>query len=368
MKNNNRYILLNPGPVTLSDRVRQSLLKEDLCHREPEFAELMLDIKTRLVSVYPEAVTNYDAIVLTGSGTCAVEAMLSSLIPTYGKALIVSNGVYGERMAKMVKIHSKNLILVESLWEESMNLQAVEQHLKQDSSITHVVAVHHETTTGRLNDIAKLGEICRSQNVALLLDCVSSFGAESIKFSDWNIEACAATANKCLHGVPGISFVIVKKSVFESRPTFTSGLYLDIYSYHKQQLEGYSPFTQSIQVCYALQEALKELEELGGWQQRQKIYYKRSQTIQHGLRSLGIETLLNPTDYSCILTSYKLPSGYSYKQIHDFLKTEKFVIYAGQGGLEKSIFRISNMGDIQEDDILNLIRCFEKVILKHNLT
>ncbi|MBD2568156.1 2-aminoethylphosphonate aminotransferase [Anabaena lutea] len=364
MKINQRNILLNPGPVTLSDRVRESLLKEDLCHREPEFAQLMLDIKTRLVSVYPEAIANYEAIVLTGSGTCAVEAMLSSLIPKSGKALIVTNGVYGERMAKMVKIHDKNLTVVTSPWEEPMNLQAVEQYLTQDSSFTHVVAVHHETTTGRLNDVAKLGEICRSLNIALLLDCVSSFGAETIKFSDWNLEACAATANKCLHGVPGLSFVLVKKSVFEFRSTAASSLYLDLYSYHKQQLEGYSPFTQSVQVSYALREALKELEDDGGWKSRHNLYQNRSQMIQNGLQSMGIETLLNPVNYSCVLKSYKLSLSYSYEQIHDYLKQSGFIIYAGQGGLEKTIFRIANMGNIQEDDIVNLIQCFKEIFFQ----
>lgn len=361
MNINHRNILLNPGPVTLSERVRQALLKEDLCHREPEFAELMLDIKTRLVSVYPEAIANYEAIVLTGSGTCAVEAMLSSLIPKWGKALIVSNGVYGERMAKMVQIHQKDLAVVASSWEEPMNLQAVEQLLTQDSSFTHVVAVHHETTTGRLNDVAKLGEICRSRNVALLLDCVSSFGAESIKFSDWNLEACAATANKCLHGVPGLSFVLVKKSVFESRPSAASSLYLDIYDYHQQQLKGYSPFTQSVQVSYALQEALKELEDEGGWQARHKVYINRSQTIQKELHLLGIETLLSIANYSCILTSYKLPFGFSYQKIHDQLKKSGFVIYAGQGGLEQTIFRIANMGDIQDSEIYKFIQTLNQL-------
>lgn len=272
MKINHRNILLNPGPVTLSERVRQSLLKEDLCHREPEFAQLMLDIKTRLVSVYPEAIDNYEAIVLTGSGTCAVEAMLSSLIPKSGKALVIANGVYGDRMAQMIETHQKPFTVVTSVWDEPMNFEAVDQYLSQDAGFTHVITVHHETTTGRLNDIHRLGEICKSRNVALLLDCVSSFGAEQIEFSDWNLEACAATANKCLHGVPGLSFVLVKKSVFESRLTAASTLYLDLYGYQKQQLVGYSPFTQSVQVSYALQASLQELEESGGWKSRNELY------------------------------------------------------------------------------------------------
>ncbi|NEP56474.1 MAG: 2-aminoethylphosphonate--pyruvate transaminase [Symploca sp. SIO2G7] len=357
----NRTILLNPGPVTLTERVRRALLREDLCHREPEFAQLTLDIKNRLVRVYPEAANSYEAVLLTGSGTCAVEAMLSSLVPQDGKALVVTNGVYGERMAAMVKTHGKSLEVVTSEWHEPMNLIEVENRLTQNPAITHVIAVHHETTTGRLNDVAKLGQICKRANVALLLDCVSSFGAEAIDFAAWNLEACAATANKCLHGVPGISFVLVKQSVFESRASAAGTVYLDLYRYHQEQLKGYSPFTQAVHVSYALQAALQEMEEMDGWTARHRHYSNLAQQIRQSLEKLGIKTLLADQDYSCVLTSFKLPNSHSYQQIHDALKDAGFIIYAGQGGLKNSIFRIANMGDIQPDDTQHLLDCF------HNL-
>lgn len=351
----NRTILLNPGPVTLSDRVRRAMLREDLCHREPEFAELTLEIKAGLRGVYPEAAADYEAILLAGSGTCAVEAMLSSLVPKNGKALVVTNGVYGERMATMVKTHGKAVEVVSSEWHEPMNLAAVENRLSEDREITHVIAVHHETTTGRLNDVAKLGQICKGKNVALLLDCVSSFGAEAIEFGAWNLEACAATANKCLHGVPGLSFVLVDKSVFASRASAAGTVYLDLYGYYQAQKTGFSPFTQPVQVAYSLQEALKEMAEMGGWKGRGDRYTFLSQKIREGLAELGINTLLPKEDYSCVLISYELPSGYSYEQIHDHLKEAGFVIYAGQGGLKNSIFRIANMGDIRDEDLQNLL-------------
>jgi 2-aminoethylphosphonate-pyruvate transaminase len=359
----NRTILLNPGPVTISERVRSAMLRPDLCHREPEFAELTLDVMDRLARVYPEATAAYVPILLTGSGTCAVEAMLSTLISQQGKALVVSNGVYGDRMAAMIKTHGKALEVVASEWIESIDLTEVENRLDRDPGITHVVAVHHETTTGRLNDLAKLGQICKHRNVALLLDCVSSFGAEAIEFTAWNVEACAATANKCLHGVPGISFVIVKQSVFESRPSAAGTVYLDLYRYRKEQVQGYSPFTQAVHVTYALQEALKEMEEMGGWVERHRHYRSLCQNIRQGLLKLGIPTLLSEGDYSCVLTSFKLPSDYTYTQIHDVLKDANFVIYAGQGSLSGTIFRIANMGDIHFDDTERLLACFQQLLL-----
>lgn len=358
----NRTILLNPGPVNITERVRRAMLREDLCHREPEFAQLALDIKARLTKVYPEAAKDYEAILLTGSGTCAVEAMLSTLVPRDGKALVVTNGVYGERMAAMVTAHGKPLEVVTSQWHEPMNLTEVENRITRDATITHVVAVHHETTTGRLNDVAKLGQFCKRKNVALLLDCVSSFGAETIEFDAWNLEACAATANKCLHGVPGLCFVQVKHSVFDSRPSAAGNVYLDLYPYRKEQQQGYSPFTQAVHVSYALHEALIELEELGGWAARLRHYATLSQRIRQGLQEVGIETLLEDSDYCSMLTSFKLPSSHSYEQIHDALKEAGFVIYAGQGGLKKAIFRIANMGDIQLDDVERLLDCFRRLL------
>ncbi|MEC4894051.1 MAG: 2-aminoethylphosphonate--pyruvate transaminase [Oscillatoria sp. PMC 1051.18] len=355
-------ILLNPGPVTLSERVRRALLQEDLCHREPEFAQLTLDIKQHLLNIYSETADNYEAILLTGSGTCAMEAMLSSLIPREGKALVVVNGVYGDRMAKMIQLHGKLVETIISPWERSMDLVAIENHLQQDSTITHVVAVHHETTTGRLNNISQLGQLCQQFKVALLLDCVSSFGAETIDFTGWNIEACAATANKCLHGVPGLSFLLVKSSVFTTRPSAATTLYLDIYRYQKEQIIGYSPFTQAVHVSYALQEALKELAETGGWKARHQHYSLLSQQIRQGLQQLGVKLLLPEQDYSCILTSFILPENITYEKLHQSLKDAGFIIYAGQGNFKDRIFRVANMGDIKSQDIQRFLDCCAELL------
>lgn len=357
----NRTILLNPGPVTLSDRVRQSLLRGDWCHREPEFAELTLDIKRRLVQTYPEAIQEYEAVLLTGSGTCAVEAMLSTLIPQNGKALVVCNGVYGERMAAMITAHGKAIATVTFEWHEPLDLVAIEKHLVHDPAVTHVVAVHHETTTGRLNNIAELGQLCKRQNVALLMDAVSSFGAEAIDFANWNLEACASTANKCLHGGPGLAFVLVKRSIFESRSSAAGSLYLDLHRYYQEQTQGFSPFTQAVQIAFALQEALKELEEMGGWQARHLRYQSLAQSIRWELHRLGFDLLLPESACSVSLTSFKFLPRLSYAQIHDSLKESGFIIYAGQGGLKNAIFRIANMGDIRAEDVDRLLNCFQAI-------
>jgi 2-aminoethylphosphonate-pyruvate transaminase len=354
-------ILLNPGPVTLTERVRLALAREDQCHREPEFAELVLDIRGRLCRVYPEAEANFSAILLTGSGTCAVEAMLASLLPYEGKTLIVANGVYGERMAAMARAHGKTFEVIRGDWVAGLDLAQAERMLREDASITHVAAVHNETTTGRLNNVRALGELCQAYGRSLLLDTVSSFGAETIDFRNQSLEAVAATANKCLHGAPGIAFTLVRKSVLSQRSSQARSLYLDLYRYHHDQQSGYSPFTQAVHVCFGLQEALKELEDMGGIPYRLARYRQLSVAIRGSLRDLGVRALLPETDYCSMISSFLLPAGLTYARIHDKLREAGFVIYAGQGDLARTIFRVANMGDIRDEDLGRLLTAFADV-------
>jgi 2-aminoethylphosphonate-pyruvate transaminase len=363
MAKNNRTILLNPGPVTLSDRVRQSLLRGDWCHREPEFADLTRDINGRLVRVYREMAGKYDSVMLTGSGTCAVEAMIASFAPRDSSTLVLANGVYGERMAKMLAAHGRPHHVVQLAWGDAIDLERVSDELDMRTDITHLAVVHHETTTGRLNDLTELSELCDQHGVRMLLDCVSSFGAETINVDELPVAALAATANKCLHGVPGISFVLARKEVWKDELIPAGSVYLDLAAYYQgQHGEGFSPFTQAVQPAFALREALDELEEEGGWEQRRSIYRRRAGRIAVVLKSLGLETVLPPQDYSCVLWSWRLPNGLSYSDLHTSLKADGFVVYAGQGHLSKEIFRIAHMGDIRNDDLARLEIALRKCI------
>lgn len=345
--------LLNPGPVTLTERVRAALQKPDLCHREPEFFQMQRRIREGLTAVY-DCGPDYASVLMTGSGTAAVEAMVGSLVvPSEKPALVVANGVYGERMAAMLKRHGRHFEVVGSAWTEPMDLEAVAQRIGSSSC---VLAVHHETTTGRLNDLSALGELCRKSGVPLLLDAVSSFGGEEIRFAEWNLLACAATANKCLHGVPGVSFVVARRSALQA-PGHSPALYLDLQNYYTLQEKDGSPFTQAVQACYGLDEALRELADQGGWQARRDLYRQRTHQVEEGLARLGVHTYLSE-GRSSILGSYRLPAGVSYEQLHDILKAAGFVIYAGQGGLSSEMFRIAVMGDLEASDLERLLAAF----------
>lgn len=357
-----RMILLNPGPVTLTQRVRSALGRGDWCHREPEFASLVRSINGHLAAVYQDLAEEYESVLLTGSGTAAVEAMLASFAPEDRTTLVIANGVYGERMARMLAAHRRPYRVLEHPWTERVAVDALERTLEGDAGISHVAVVHHETTTGRLNDLDVIGRVCKARGIELLVDGVSSFGAELLRGRDWNLAAVAGTANKCLHGVPGISFVLGHRSAWAA-PATPGSVYLDLHAYHRMQHgDGFSPFTQAVQVAFALAEALAEHREAGGWPERRALYRARATRVHQVLAGLGVTTLLAPADYSSVLWSYVLPEGRSYAGLHDALKERGFVIYAGQGALSERVFRLAHMGDIGDDDLDRLCAALTAVI------
>jgi 2-aminoethylphosphonate-pyruvate transaminase len=368
-----RSILLNPGPVTLTERVRGALLRDDWCHREVEFAELTQSIDTRLASVYPSASGSedaggaFEAVMLTGSGTAALEAMLVGFAPDDATTLVVANGVYGERIAKILERQGKAMSLVASAWTDPMDLEQVAERLAENPGISHIAVVHHETTTGRLNDLPALARLAREAGCQLLLDAVSSFGAEEIDFDNWPIAAVAATANKCLHAVPGICFVLARCDLWRAGPPKSAGsLYLDPFAYHEaQHSDGYSPFTQSVQAAFALDEALRELADEGGWRARRKLYRERATRIAEELCALGFEPLLPAEVRSCVLAGFRLPAGASYADLHGQLKRDGFVIYAGQGSLASDLCRVANMGDIRESDLTRLFESLRRAMARN---
>ena len=347
-----RSILLNPGPVTLSARVRAALARGDWCHREPEFAQLIQDINARIAAVYPALGSRFQAVTLCTSGTGAVEAMLATFAPADGETLVVANGVYGERMARMLKAQARPHRVLEHGWVQAVDLAAIARALDQSAAISHLAVVHLETTTGRLNDLDAIGGLCRARGITLLLDAVSSFGAERIEGAAWNLGALAATANKCLHGAPGLSFVLAADELWRREPAAAGSLYLDLRLYHAaQQGNGFSPFTLPVQIAFALQEALLEHAEQGGAAARLGTYRERAERVRNALQSAGVTPLLDARATSAVLASWRLPKGRSYESLHDALKALGYVIYAGQGSLGPEIFRIAHMGDIQAQEI-----------------
>ncbi|KUY79574.1 2-aminoethylphosphonate aminotransferase [Burkholderia cepacia] len=348
-------LLLNPGPVTLTERVRRSLLQPDLCHRESEFFDLQDEARARLVAAYELDPAEWAAVLMTGSGTAAVESMIAALVPQDGKLLVIENGVYGERITQIATQYGIAHEVLKHEWMQAPDLAQIAARLDA-GGYSHVAVIHHETTTGRLNDLGAIAEVCRSRGVKLLVDGVSSFGAEAIDFAGGDIDAVAATANKCLHGVPGAAFVIVRRSALAKAASRT--YYLDLGRLAKLQDQRNTPFTPSVHAYYALVEALREFDEAGGWRARHAHYKALADQAQAGLAARGMPLVLPEGESSVVLRAYRLPQGVTYETLHDGLKARGFVIYAGQGGLSKELFRISTMGAIQAADVERLLEGF----------
>lgn len=357
-----RPILLNPGPVSLSDGVRRAVAAADLCHREPEFAALQDRVRGKLTAIYQLENNTWVPVLLGGSGTTAVEAMLTSLLPRNGRLLVLENGVYGERLSRIAEIHGIESQSIRHGWRESWDLERVASALAA-GKFTHVAAVHHETTCGRLNPADRLASLCEMNGAELLLDAVSSFAAELIPFQSPALSACAVTANKCLHGIPGLCFVLLRRTALAGAVAPPRSLTLDLALWAEHQDRQSTPFTPPLNSLLALDQALNELANEGGWRARHAHYHHLAERVALCLAARGVHSWLPATESSCVLRAYKLPQGKSYAEVHAGLKQRGFIVYAGQGELANEMFRISTMGDITEYDIERLLASLEMVFL-----
>ncbi|MCW8926671.1 MAG: 2-aminoethylphosphonate aminotransferase [Xanthomonadales bacterium] len=355
-----RFILLNPGPVSLSEGVRRAATRVDLCHREPEYFEVQDQVIEGLLDVYGCDSGQWAAVLTGGSGTSALEAMMTSLLPAEAHVLVAENGVYGERLSRIAAVYGIRSQALRAQWGEPINLDALDAQLAT-GEFTHVAAVHHETTTGRLNPVAEIAAACSKHGVSLLLDAVSSFGAEAIPFEEPSLMAMAATANKCLHGIPGLAMVLCRREALQQEIE-PRGLSLHLPGWAEHQARQSTPFTPAVNAVLALAQALAELRQQGGWRARRARYMELAARVADTCRELGIAEWIPAGESSCVLRSYHLPVDLGYDELHDGLKQQGFIIYAGQGDLASKLFRISTMGEISDRDMARLEQALKTVI------
>ena len=350
-----KTILLNPGPVNVSARVREALNGPDICHREPEYFDLQDTIRTRLLHVFDAPAEQFTSVVLTGSGTAMVEAMISSGVSAAGRLLVVQNGVYGERIARMASLHGIAHDVLDSEWSERPSLDIIRKRL-HEGGYEALAVVYHETTTGLLNDLPAIATLCRSTGVRLLVDAVSALAGEPFSFREWQPDAVACTANKCVQGLPGLSFGILGREFMRAMGGFPErSLYLHVPRHHDEQERRSTPFTPAVQIGYALRAALDELAE-ETVARRIARYRLASSIVREGLESLGFTLLLPTALRSTTMTAVRLPRGIRYEELHDRLRQQGFVIYAGQGALAATLFRVATMGDVSESDYRRFVQ------------
>ncbi|MBM4267347.1 MAG: aminotransferase class V-fold PLP-dependent enzyme [Deltaproteobacteria bacterium] len=354
-------ILLNPGPVNVSPRVTAALARGDLCHREPEFSDLLDSVCTKLVRAFaPDA--DWVAVPLTGSGTLALEAAVSSAVTPGRKLLVVVNGVYGERIREMAEAHAIEVVSLACAWTERPDPQAIARALAADPAIEVVALVHHETTTGLVNPVQEVGRVVRDAGRVLLVDSISGLAGDPIELDAWGVGICVGVANKCVQGLPGIGFVLARRSEMERMAALPQRtVYLHLPRHHAAHARRSVAFTAAVQILYALDEALSELlEETVA--ARVERYARAAGQLRAGFEALGLEMLLPEPLRSSSITSLRLPGGVVYETLHDRLKAEGFVIYEGQGALGREIFRVANMGALQRSDFERFLGALARAI------
>jgi 2-aminoethylphosphonate-pyruvate transaminase len=346
-----RGILLNPGPATTSARVKSALIVEDICPREKSFGDLFRKVRRDAVELIHGG-ADYTSILLTSSGTGAMEACLGSAVPAGKKVLVLENGAYGKRMKEICKALGVDFLALDAAWGDPIDLLAVESMLKENKEEVGALAfIHHETTVGILNPLAELCEIARNFSLVTIVDAMSSYAGIPIDLRKTPVDYLLSSSNKCIQGMAGIGIVIAKKTRLEeiSRQPYR-GYYFNLAkNFEAQEKYGESWFTPPAQVVYALHEAFAEIREEGP-ESRYARYQALYRQMLVGMRALGFKTLVADEHHSGILTAFIEPNGFDFTAYHAFLFERGITVYPGKGAKEKT-FRISNLGDLQPSDI-----------------
>ena len=346
-----RNILLNPGPGTTSDAVKNAMVVPDICPREEEFCLLMESIKQDLPKIV-NADDDYTSTLFASSGTGAVEAAITSAVPHDGKLLVIDNGAYGARMVEIVRRYKIDHIVYKIAYGDYPDVHEIEKMFLNEKPTTLAV-VDHETTTGMRNPVQELCDLAHQNGSEIIVDCMSSFAGAPIDLQKWQAEYIVSSSNKCIEGMAGLSFVIFKKSLLEKIKHHARSFYFDLYAqYQGFHNTGQMQFTPPVQIVYALRKAIDLFFEETA-QGRIARYRENYTVLKEETLKLGFQLLLEDKYQSGILLAVKEPANkeYDFKQMHDYMYQRGVTIYPGKGAKEKT-FRLSVLGNLYTADIL----------------
>lgn len=356
-------LLFTPGPLSTSETVKQAMLR-DLGSRDGEFLTLIKNIRHRLLELGQVADGSYEAVLMQGSGTFAIESVLSSFIPRNGRLLVAINGAYGHRMAKIAAV--LDIACETIIFEEAtpVHVERVRQTLAENPTITHVGTVHCETSTGILNPVDELGRAVRESGRIFIVDAMSSFGGIPIDIAGNYIDFLVSSANKCIQGVPGFAFVIASRDLMQAAEGCARSVSLNLLAQWKGlESDGQFRFTPPTHALLAFGQALEELEQEGGIQVRASRYAANQKVLIEGMSKLGFDAYLAPQHQSYIITSFRYPKspGFDFSVFYRRLSELGFVIYPGKVS-DADCFRIGTIGHLFPEDISNLLGAIERVL------
>src|SRR5712692_1428652 len=361
-------LLLTPGPLTTAPATRAAM-QRDWGSRDGAFIALNRSIRDRLVALAGGA-GSHVCVPLQGSGTFAVEAMLGTFVPRDGKLLIVINGAYGHRMVRMCRAMAREFATYETAEDTPPDPARIDALLAADAAITHVAAVHCETTSGILNPLAEIAATVAGRGRKLLIDSMSGFGALPVDARALAFDALAASEHKCLEGVPGMAFVIARKEALEccagNAPTLSFDL-LD--QFQAMEKTAQWRFTPPTHVIAALGAALDAHAAEGGVGERGARYRSNRRILVDGMRKLGFETLLPDALQAPIIVTFHMPADprFRFESFYDSLRDKGFVIYPGKLTVADS-FRIGCIGQLHEADMRGALAAIAETLAEMGVT
>ncbi len=341
--------LLTPGPLTTSLAVKRAMLR-DWGSWDDDFRAMTKTLRAKLIAMMGPGGEAFDCVPMQGSGTFAVESALGTLIPREAKTLVLANGAYGMRAALTLKYLGREHVVLDKgdyLPPRGAEVAAI---LAADPAISHVVAVHCETSSGILNPLAEISDAVEAAGRKLLVDAMSSFGAIPVEPAQMRYEALVSSANKCIEGVPGFGFLLARKEALEAAKGIAQSLSLDAHAqWQTMNATGQWRFTPPTHTVAAFLEALRAHEAEGGVAGRGARYARNRDVVVAGMRDLGFETLLADRWLSPIIVTFFCPAdpAFSFARFYDLMKARGFIIYPGKLTRVDS-FRIGCIGQLDE--------------------
>ena len=356
-------LLLTPGPLTTSRAVK-SVMVHDWGSRDANFLAINREVLDRLPDIV-HGCGDYVTVPMQGSGTFAVEAMLTTFVPASGKVLVLINGSYGQRARRILEIAKRDLTVHETAEDTPPDLSKVEALLAGDTAITHVFMIHCETTSGILNPVREVAAIAAKHGRRFLLDSMSAFGALPLDVRTTAVDAIAASSNKCIEGVPGLGFVIARQEALAETKGNATTLVLDLHDQWQNFVKtGQYRFTPPIHVIVSFHQALMEFFAEGGQPGRGARYTENGKVLSEGMQALGFKPLLPARLQAPIIYTFHMPAdpAFKFQAFYDALKDRGYVIYPGKLTVADS-FRIGCIGRIDADDMRRFLRVVAEVLV-----
>ncbi|MDD0973918.1 2-aminoethylphosphonate--pyruvate transaminase [Pseudomonas fontis] len=358
----NAPILLTPGPLTTSARTRQAMLV-DWGSWDQSFNELTASLCQQLLTII-NGHASHHCVPLQGSGTFAVEAAIGTLVPRDGKVLVLINGAYGQRLAKICKVLGRAYSTFETAEDEPTTAADVDRLLRADSGITHVALIHCETSTGILNPLPEIAQVVANHGKRLIIDAMSSFGALPIDAAQVPFDALVAASGKCLEGVPGMGFVFTNKAALAAAEGNSHSLAMDLYDQFSYMAKtGQWRFTPPTHVVAALHEALLQYNEEGGLAARHQRYQDNCKALLDGMAAIGLRSFLPAAIQAPIIVTFHAPSDsrYQFKDFYERVKAKGFILYPGKL-TQVETFRVGCIGCVGPDGMRAAVNAVAEVL------